>query len=127
MSKETALTNYLVNKYNFSYESTLELVTEQLLGNPTEGDTEIQACIDMGVYIPHQDTWLFPDEKIPQYLFQYEENDWIGSFEVLKEAIEKGGTFMSYVKDEWACARYEGGLGAERVKDFEELLWCLGE
>jgi hypothetical protein len=37
MSKETALTNYLVTKYNFSYEPTLELVTEQLLGNATEG------------------------------------------------------------------------------------------
>jgi hypothetical protein len=40
---------------------------------------------------------------------------------LLKEAL----IFMSYVKDEWACAKYEGGLGAERVKDFDELLWCL--
>lgn len=37
MTKATSLTTYLTEKYNFlSYDSTLELVTEQL-GNATEG------------------------------------------------------------------------------------------
>lgn len=122
MTKATSLTTYLTKKYNFlSYDSTLELVTEQLLGNPTEGDAEIQACIDMGVYLPNLDTWLFPEDN-HFHLFLYQENEWIGDFNLMKEVIEKGGTYLSGVNGKDEVQDLEGGLGACWVDSFEELL-----
>jgi hypothetical protein len=73
------------------------------------------------VFLPNRGTYIFREENV-YHLFEHHGHEWVSSFDVMKEAIEKGGMYLFEVQSKDAVQSIEGGSGACWVDSFEELL-----
>lgn len=64
---------------------------------------------------------IFRKEDI-YHLFEYKGHEWVSSFDVMKEVIEKGGMYLFEVQGKDGVQSIEGGSSACWVDSFEELL-----
>lgn len=73
------------------------------------------------VLLPNRGTYIFREENV-YHLFEYQGHEWVSSFDVMKEAIERDGIYLFEVQGKDAVQSIEGGSGACWVDSFEELL-----
>jgi hypothetical protein len=73
------------------------------------------------VFLPNRGTYIFREENV-YHLFECQGHEWVSSFDVMKEAIEKGGMYLFEVQGKDAIQSIEGGSGACWVDSFEEIL-----